>query len=305
MDLGLLHTFLTLSRLGHMTRAAKELHLTQPAVSAQIQRLEDEVGFALFDRTPKGMRLTEAGRVWGRYAEDVLAKVEEGRGALRALAGLERGTLTVGGGATATTYLLPRVLGEFHTAYPNIQLFVREQGSSGVLEAVVRGELELGIITLPGSLDLGSLTGLEGPEVGSLHLEPWVTDELRLIVPASHRLYSRRSIRWQALEQEPLILFEAGSAVRQIIDRALAGAGVKPQTVMELRSIESIKQMVAQGIGSAFVSTFALHRGERGLTLSNPQPTRRLGIIWRQDRQMSQAARTFVEMLRGVPRQTP
>jgi LysR family cyn operon transcriptional activator len=288
MDLTTLESFLTLARIGHMTRAAAELHLTQPAVSAQLQKLEEQLGYRLFDRTPKGMVLTRAGEVWRQHVEESLAKLEDGKRALSELAGLERGSLAIGGGATATTYLLPSLLGRFHNLYPSIQLFVREQGSQSVLASVISGELELGIVTLP--------VALPSSNAAHLHIEEWVEDELRLIVPKSHALDGARSFRWEQLDGEALVLFEAGSAVRRILDGSMAEAQIRTEIVMELRSIESIKQMVRQGIGAAFVSRFALSEPERGLVCKDGPLSRQLGLIWRTDRTMSTASRTFLDM---------
>ena len=199
MDIDNLQTFLTLARLGHMTRAAQELHLTQPAVSAQLSKLEDELGHKLFDRTPKGMRLTEAGRLWRTYVEQALVMLQSGQQSIDALSGLQQGSLSIGGGATATTYLLPSHLGAFHARHPGIQLFVREQGSQIVMESVLSGELELGIVTLP------------TPTTHKhLHIEGWIEDELLLIVPSRHPLSARSRFEWEELDGQDLVLFEAG-----------------------------------------------------------------------------------------------
>lgn len=286
MDIDNLKTFLTLARLGHMTRAAKELHLTQPAVSAQLQKIEEALGQRLFDRTPKGMVLTEAGELWRTHVERALADLQSGQRALDEMLGLEKGALSIGGGATATTYLLPRHLGAFHARHPGIQLFVREQGSQIVLESVLGGELELGIVTLP-----------MGQSPRHVHVETWIEDELRLIVPRTHALFGKRSFAWKQLEGQDLVLFEAGSAVRELIDGHLQRANIHTQTVMELRSIESIKQMVQEGIGAAFVSRFALAHSEHALTPEHDPILRTLALIWRTDRTLSVAASAFLDTL--------
>lgn len=292
MELDWLRSFLALAAAGNMTRAAAALSLTQPAVSGQLARLEGELGTALFDRTPRGMSLTEAGRAFRLHVEQSLASLEEGRLALAELRGLERGALRIGGGATATTYLLPPLLGRFHGRYPGIRLFVREQGSKAVVEAVVAGELDLGVVTLP----------VTPPEGVRLEREPWITDELLLIVPPGHRLARRRSFRWADLQGQPMVLFEAGSAVREQIDQALARAGIEVPIAMELRSIESIKQMVAQGIGAAFVSRFALAPRARALQCAEGKLERDLALVYRRDRAPRAAARAFLELLRAAAR---
>lgn len=289
MELGPLRSFLEVAREGNMTRAAERLGLTQPAISGQLARLEAELGQMLFDRTPRGMLLTPAGSVFREHAERALRALEDGRTALLSLAGLERGSLSIGGGATATTYLLPPLLGRFHELHPAIRIFVREQGSQSVADAVAAGELDLGVVTEP-------IRQRPGP--GRLAVEPWVEDELLLIVPPDHRLRRRKTFRWADLEGDALVLFEAGTAVRALIDRRLAAAGLHTETVMELRSIESIKQMVAQGIGAGFVSRFAVGPRQHTLACREGALKRRLALIYPQGRSPAPAARTFLELMR-------
>jgi len=296
MDLSVLETFLTIARLEHMTRAAAELHLTQPAVSAKLAKLEDQLGHKLFDRTPKGMRLTEAGEIFRVHARAILDEFDAGTSALAQLAGMQRGSLAIGGGATATTYLLPPLLGVFHARFPGIQLFVREQGSQSVLEDIARGILDIGVITLP--TDPSSAPGPER----AVDVEPWVRDELRLIVPNTHPLHGRTHFTWGDLDGASLVLFEAGSAVRDLLDAKMSDAHIKTDTVMELRSIESIKQMVAQGIGAAFVSKFALDANEGGLAAQDGGVTRDLAIVTRSGRAPSRAAAEFLSMMMDTTR---
>lgn len=286
MDISALHTFITLARVGHMTRTANMLHLTQPAVSAQLSKLETEVGHRLFDRTAKGMVLTQAGQVYLQHVEESLKWLKDGQTALEELTGLIRGQLAIGGGATATTYLFPPTLGQFHLEYPGIRMFVREQGSEHVVESILKGELDLGVVTLPIQVS-----------ASKLHIEPWIEDELRLIVPPTHKLADKKRFKWEDLHEQPLVLFEAGSAVRQLIDQRLQEQAITTNIVMELRSIESIKQMVTQGIGAAFVSQFALERAQHALRASGSPLTRQLAIVWRADRRLSQASARFLEML--------
>lgn len=288
MELTPLKSFVAVAREGHLTRAAQALGLTQPAVSGQLARLEEELGTALFHRTPKGMELTDAGAVFLEHVERALVDVADGVAAVAELQGVQRGTLSVGGGATATTYLMPPLLSAFHERFPGVRLYVREAGSHAVMAAVLAGELDLGVITVSD----------EAP--ARLAVQPWVQDELVLIVPPGHALEGREQFQWSELEGAPLVLFEAGSAVRQRIDSALVAAGVTPEIVMELRSIESIQQMVAQGIGAAFVSRFALGAHRTGLVprTGAARLRRELAVVHRADRRLSPAARAFLSTMR-------
>jgi len=284
MELGPLRSFLAIAREGHMTRAAKALHLTQPAVSAQISRLEDDLGTALFHRTPKGMALTEAGSLFRHHVEEAFLWLEDGRAAVQGLADLTHGSLAIGAGATATTYLLPPLLRVFHDRHPGIKIQVREQGSQAIVDAVLAGALDLGVVTLP--VD----------PAARLTATPWVDDELRLIVPPGHPLSDQQTYRIRDLNGQPLVLFEAGTAVRRVIDQALSAGNAEVEIVMELRSIESIKQMVAQGIGAAFVSQHALGDGI-GLTSSRNRLRRTLAAVHRSDRAPTAAAQAFMDLM--------
>jgi LysR family cyn operon transcriptional activator len=287
VELTPLRYFAAIARAGHMTGAARTLGVSQPALSAMVKKLEKEVGAELLHRTGRGVELTEAGRTFLVAAEDALRRIESGVHSVRELAGLQSGSIRVGGGATATTYLLPAVVSEVRRRYPGLRFYVREAGSSAIAGAVLSGELDLGIVTLP--LPPAAAGGAK-----DLLTAPLVEDELRLIVPEGHPLSARKSFRWADLAGQPVVAFEAGTAVRTMIDQASAAAGVSLSVVMELRSIESIKQMVAAEIGVGFVSRFALGGGSGdGLSCRDQRLFRRLAIVRRADRVPSPAAAEF------------
>jgi DNA-binding transcriptional LysR family regulator len=324
VELTALRYFRVIAQQAHMTRAAQTLGVTQPALSAVVKKLEAEVGTELLDRTGRGVSLTQAGELFLKHAEDALRAADDAAKAVRQLVGLEAGSLRVGGGATATTYLLPPVISVLRRAHPGLRFFIREAGSTAVAAAVLSGELDIGIVTmparrkwkLPGSQDLLTI--------------PLVEDELRLIHPPtiappasqSHRapntaraparqITTRKQpdvidrpstdstpFRWQEIAREPFVAFEAGTAVRTIIDTAAAAAGVSLNVVMELRSIESIKSMVHAGIGLGIVSRFALAPGE-GRACREGRLARELAVVRRRDRIPSHAAAAFELELRS------
>lgn len=268
-----------------MTRAAKSLGVTQPALSAMLKKLEREVGTELVHRGGRGVQLTEAGRVFLQHAEDALRRVDAGVQSVRELLGLERGSIRVGGGATATTYLLPPIVSSVRKKHPGLRFYVREAGSNAVVQSVISGELDLGIVTLPIDDDEETLL-----------ITPLVKDELRLLLPPRHALAGKAGFRWKDLTGESVVAFEAGTAVRELVDQAALGAGVALNVVMELRSIESIKQMVAAGIGVGFVSRFAI-RDREGLACREGTLSRQLAIVKRADRSVSPATRAFEQAL--------
>lgn len=286
MELTPLRYFVAIAAAGHMSRAAEGLGVTQPALSAMLKKLEEEVGAPLLDRTGRGVALTEAGRVFLLHAEESIRQAEAARSAVRALKKLERGSIRLGGGATAITYLAPRTVSKFRREHPGVHFYVREAGSGAVAQSVLAGELDLGIVTLP----------LKGPGTADLLVTDWLEDELRLIVPPKSRLVERRSFKWSDLAAESVVGFEAGSAVREVIDRGASAAGVALNVVMELRSIESIKQMVGAGIGVGFVSRFALRQGE-GLACREGRLARMLALVRRRDRVPGAALAAFEKAL--------
>jgi len=273
--------------VGHITRAAERLGLSQPALSAAIRKLEDEVGSALLDRTAKGVELTDAGRVFAEHAEEALRAADEGTRAVRELVGLERGLIRIGGGATAVGYLLPPAISRFRIEHPGVRFYIREAGSGSVGESVLSGALDMGIVTLP----------IRVPGGSELLTLPLVMDELRLIVPEDHPLSGRKSFRWSDLDGEALVAFEAGSAVREVIDLAAREHGAELRVVMELRSIEPMRHMVAAGVGVGFVRRFALSGNDQGLRCRDGRLTRELAIVRRGDRVPSPAVAAFERTL--------
>ncbi len=288
MELRDLRYFRAIAAARHMTRAAEQLGVSQPALSAMLKKLEGELGVPLLHRTGRGVELTEAGRAFLAFADESVLAADAGVKAVREIAGLQRGSIRIGGGATATAYILPSVVGEIRRRHAGLTFYIREAGSSAVVASVLSGELDLGIVTLP----------VKSPGSGDLLTTPLVDDELRLIVPPKHRLEAPAgkktvgSFRWKDLAGEPFVAFEAGTAVRTIVDQAAADAGVMLNVVMELRSIESIQRMVAAGIGVGLVSRFALEPHE-GMTCRDGRIARKLAIVRRSDRVPGLAAAEF------------
>tara|TARA_R110002167_G_scaffold83673_3_gene227842 strand:- start:436871 stop:437746 length:876 start_codon:yes stop_codon:yes gene_type:complete len=286
MDLRSMRQMVAIAEFGHMTRAAESLGVSQPALSAAVRKLEAELGTELFHRTGHGVEPTEAGKVFVEHAQITMRASDQTREAVRSLVGLETGSIRVGAGATATGYLLPSAIHAVRDEYPGLKFSIREAGSSAVAEGVVSGELDLGIVTLP----------VVHPRGDELMVIREIGDELLLIVPGDHPLNGRKSFRWTDLEGESVIAFEAGSAVRGVIDAAAAAHGVGLAVVMELRSIEAIVQMVRAGIGVGFVSRYGLEEGA-GIRCKDGALTRTLGVVRRRDRFLSHAAGAFERAL--------
>lgn len=286
MELTALRQFVAIAEAGHITRASQVLGVTQPALSAMLKKLEAEVGAPLLDRTGRGVALTAAGRAFFEHAQAAVRRADEAVASVREMIGLEVGSIRVGGGATAVAHLLPSVVSAVRRAHPALRFYVREAGSRAVADAVLSGELDLGIVTMP----------IAGAGAGDLMSVARIQDELMLIVPEGHGLAGQREYAWSELAGEPLVLFEDGSAVRGIIDRASREAGVALNVVMEVRSTETIGRMVEAGIGPGLISRFALG-DKRGLTCRDGRLFRELAVVRRRDRIPSAASAVFERVL--------
>lgn len=228
-----LRHFLLIVELGTFTRAATRAHLTQPALSASIRRLEAHVGARLLDRGRSGARPTAAGVALLPHARACLAALAAGERAVAEIEGLRAGEVRLAAGATACTYLLPEVLASFRRAHPGIRFLLRETSSDEALDALHAGEIDIAIISAAGG-------------------EPWFTDELIVVAAPGFELGEGP----RAVDEAPFVAFRRGSTSRALLDAAFPAADV----VMELGSIATVKANVRAGVGLALVSRHAVVR---------------------------------------------
>ena len=219
-----LRHFLLVVEHGTLTEAARHAHLSQPALTAAMQRLERDLGARLLDRGAAGSSLTAAGRELVPRARAAIASIEDARRAIEELAGLRAGVVRLGAGATACTHLLPPVLAKFRAAHPGVRFLLREAAPPDILDALERGDLDLGVTTARNG-------------------ERWLDDPLVLV--AAPGVDPRGA---------PFVTFARGSTTRDALDRAFPGVEI----VMELGSIAAIKGNVRAGIGIALVSRAAV-----------------------------------------------
>ncbi len=234
MTLDDLQNLVFIAETGSFTAAARRAHLTQPALSASIRRLESDLGVRLFDRGRSGAAPTALGLALLPQARLALAAVADGRRAVQEVAGLQSGSVALGAGSTACTYLLPPTLLRFRLAYPGVRLFLREAANGPLWSALQAG-----------AIDLALLTDLEPGAHPGLTVEPCLRDELVVVCAPG---LDAEGLDWVAFPPE--------SAIRAIQDRQFPGAVV----VMELNSIAAVKGNVRAGIGKALVSRAALRR---------------------------------------------
>ena len=292
-DLLLLRSFLETAAAGAITPAARHLFVTQPALSRRLQQLEAELGVTLFERSARGVALTEEGRLVQREARDLIERYEHMRVGVAAISNLEAGKISIGGGATAVSFLLPDAIAAFQRKRPGVLFQVKEAGSREVERDVADERIELGVVTLP----------IDPTLIGEFEVTPLVTDRIVLVAAKSHPFARRKRIAVAHLDGEDLVGFESHSAIRSLIDGALRSAGVKMNVVMELRSIPAILRMVATTGRLAFVSRLGIGQdGDpsqdiRPLSVTGLKITRDLVIIRKRDRPLSPAAAEFARTL--------
>jgi DNA-binding transcriptional LysR family regulator len=282
-----LRSLVEVARRGAITDAARALGLTQPALSRRIQLLEAEFGTALLARSQKGVQLTELGRLVEAEARRLLERYDQLKRDVGAHLRLESGTVRIGGGATAVSFLLPPLIRDFRREHSDVVFHVKEAGSREIAADVASERLELGIVTMPA-------------ESAELEVIPLRGDSIVLVASNRHPLARRKRVPAAALNGLLLIGFEGDAAIRRLVDRALEEAGVRVDVVMELRSVQSILRMVSLGLGLAFVSQLGVEAAGKGVKVihvTGLKITRALAVIHRRTRPLSIAAEAFLERI--------
>ena len=288
MELHHLRYFEAVARHGHVTRAARELHLAQPSLSKQLRLLEAELGVALFDRVGRRVELTEAGRLLLPYARRVLAEVVAAREAMEQYQNAQHGRVAIGAPPTVGTQLLPAALAAFNRRFPGIELELEEAGAGRLLQLLHEGSVHLAVVSVP-------VAGVACAEL--------FTEDLVLAVGAGHRLSARDMVAAHELVDEPFILCPAGYELRERTLQLCRGAGFEPRVVLDGAEMDTVLRCAAAGLGVAIVPRLALAGadGLAGLRIEEPL-TRTLGLVWHPERQLPPAAaalRTFlIERLR-------
>lgn len=286
MTLEQLRIFLAVAEREHVTRAAEALHLTQSAVSAAISALEARHGTKLFDRIGRGIRLTEAGRLFEPEARAVLARAAAAERVLDDLAGLSRGALRIAASQTLATYWLPPLVVRFHARHPGIALDLITANS----EAVGREVAAL-------SADLGFIEG--GAVQEGLIDRAFGADELFFVVAPGHP-WAKAPPGPAELAAGPWIMREEGSGTRARMDEALADMGVTdPGGQLEFPSNEAVRSAVIAGGGATLISHLAVAADladGRLVRLSAPPATREFRLIVHPERHLTAAARAFLRL---------
>ena len=289
MELGQLEAFVQVAQHKSFSRAADELFLTQPSVTARIQALERELAEQLFERTGRSVRLTDAGQTFLDYAQRALKDVQDGRDALLALRKADVGTLRIGSALTISAYVLPRILKSFRARFPGVEVSVRTGRSDRVLEMVLNDEVQVGLVR-----------SLVHPDIETVHL---YDDEVVLVTDHAHPFARRRAATIEDVGRQPLIFFDRASSYYALIHSFFHDAGIVPRHTMELDSLEATKMMVQEGLGIAILPRVAVERELKlgilvEIEISGvPRVKRQIAMIYRRYRRHARTVAAFIEVL--------
>ncbi len=240
-----LETFHLIARLQSFSGAARQIGISQPAVTQQIHRLERDLGLVLFDRAGRRVIITDAGRALDTFAQRIFHLLDAARETLNGLAGVQTGRLDVGASRTAGAYYVAGLLDRFKRRHPGVRVSLSVGNSETILGRVLDFDLHAGLIAGP----------CEHPHLASL---PLIRDRMLVVLPPGHRLSRRPVVAIQDLAPSPMILREPGSATRRLIEQAFRTYGLHVVPAMELESNEAIKSAVADGIGVGIMAHAAV-----------------------------------------------
>jgi DNA-binding transcriptional LysR family regulator len=297
MDFGQIEAFTQVATHNSFSRAAEVLQLTQPSITARIQALERELGEELFERGGRGVKLTDAGRVFLPYVEQILQHLQEGRDAVEEVRNVQLGSLRLGSAITISTYVLPGILHRFCKEFPGVDVVIRTGRSEQVLNMLLSDEVQVGIIR-----------ALSAPDIETI---PLYDDEIVLVANPNHRFAQGGGVTIAEAAREPIVLFDRGSSYYGMIHDLFRKAAVIPNVAMELDSLEATKRMVEQGLGIALVPIATVARElEQGVLvrigLNGVQPIKRpISLVYRKNRKRSRTVQAFIDMMAHTYAKTP
>ncbi len=282
-----LQVFEAIVRLGSFTRAAEELFLTQPTVSMQIKKLSDAMGLPLFEHIGRRIRPTEAGLELYEACQNVFATLSNLEMKIADLKGMKRGRLRLGAVTTAK-YFAPEILGEFARTYPGIDVALKVTNRDQIIERMLANEDDLYVMGQPPSGEL---------EVEAHTIAP---NPLVFMAPRDHPLVQERNIPLTRIAEEPFLLREPGSGIRDATLRLFDSAGLRPNIRMELGSNEAIKYAIAGGLGISLLSLHTLTlEGTEGsvavLDVEGVPILRHWYLVYPKGKELSLVARTFLD----------
>jgi DNA-binding transcriptional LysR family regulator len=291
-----LKVFCTVAETKSFSKTSEIIHLTQPAVSLQIQALEEKYETKLFDRSSSTVTLTLAGETLYKYAKEILALYASAEKAIGKQTGILKGSLTIGAGSNIGNYILPTVITEFRRTHPKMKIYLHVSNTKRVIELLNSGNIDLGLVE-------GDITRQK------ITVKKLLSDELVLIVPPEHAWAKKKDVSISELVKEPFIFREAGSGTRQIIEKFLTRHGItlhemKISTI--LGSTEAIKDAVENGLGVSIISRWAARKENkygtlRLLGIKEEKMVRDFSLVVNKNSVSSNSLEEFLTFLRAFP----
>jgi len=288
MELHQLRYFCAVAETGNFSRAAEQSHISQPSLSQQILKLEEELGARLFDRLGRSVRLTELGKTFLPRARAVLRELEAAKGDVAERKEFVGGPVTVGVIPTVGPYFLPRILTSFSLKFPQVRITVVEEITPVLLDRLRAGTIDVAVLALP----------IRGHE---FETSPLLTERLFAALPKKHRLAKRNALSLKDLRSEPFLLLRDGHCFRDTAVAACDRARLHPQIVFESGQFSSLLSMVGAGMGVSIVPEMAIERKSpcRYVHIADEQAARTIGTVVLRGRSLTRAHIAFLENLQA------
>lgn len=288
MELRQLEYFRAISQLGSITKAAQHLHIAQPSISVSIQKLEEELGVTLFDRSQRQIVLTAEGSIFESHVNDILTRIHDSTAEMKDLSLLQKGSIRLGVPPMIGAFLFSHIFVQFHKAYPNLQLIAEERGSMSILPQLEQGGLDVGIITIPNTSH-------------DLEILPLTSGQFLVCMAYGHSLSRLSSIPFSELAHEPFILLKADSYSRHIIIQECKKYQFNPQIIFSSSQIETVFDLVEQHVGISFFLDVIVKKHPTILARPLNHPLYlHVGLAWNKNRYLSNATRAFIDFVASL-----
>jgi DNA-binding transcriptional LysR family regulator len=287
MDFDQLETFLAVARLSSFSRAAEQRFRTQPAISAQIRAIEEEVGAKLLDRSGGRVAVTAAGKHFLKYVEEALESRKNVLSALKEMDEVPRGEVVVAANEATCLHVLPEVFAQFKKQYPKVGVSIRRSEHAKILDAVNFNAVDFGVVSMPVSDK-------------RLSVVPIHREELVIMVPPGHPLAQRKSAMISDVAQFPLLLPKVGRT-RDSLENVFQDRQLEVNVSMELDSVELMKRFVAVNVGIGFIAKSNIVEDVKAgvlceIAIADAHIRRELALVYRKDKVLSRAAQAFIEI---------
>ena len=288
MEMHQLRYMIAVARAGNFSRAAEQCRVAQPSLSQQIMKLEEELGERLFDRMKRETKLTPAGEVFLRRAVRILEEVDAAKREATDAKALPRGVVTVGVLPTIAPYLLPKILTAFIDKFPSVEIVIQEDSTARLLKHLHAYEIDFALASLPIQDD-------------RLEVRALFSEELLLALPPGHPLARKRTVGVGDLENERLIVMQAGHCLGDQVLRFCDRRDLHPKISFRSAQLETIQSLVRAGLGISLIPAMAVDPERTGVpvyrSLQAPRPERKIVALWPKQRPPGRAAGEFVKMI--------